>query len=93
MEKERKYNECEINKTLYGSFFNVTGDLPFTEATELLRASIKYINQDHIEAFYKTANGKFIIVLATDELKTSYSHEINFREQEWVIKLSDPPKT
>lgn len=81
MEKEGKYNECEINKTPYGSYSNVTGDLPFTEATELLRATIKYINRDHIEAFYKTANGKFI-VLATDELKTSYSHQINFREQE-----------
>lgn len=77
LEKERKHKECEINKTLCGSYSNVTGELPFIEAKELLRATIKYINRDHIEAFYNTANGNFIIVLTTDELKRSYAHEIN----------------
>ena len=81
LEKERKHKECEINKTLCGSYSNVTGELPFIEAKELLRATIKYINRDHIEAFYNTANGNFIIVLTTDKLKRPYAHEINFREQ------------
>lgn len=51
LEKERKHKECEINKTLYGSFSNQNGDLPFIDAKELLRATIKHIDKTHIEAF------------------------------------------
>ena len=81
IEKERKHKENEINKTLYGYYNNGTDDLPFIKVLELLRATIKHLNQNHIEAFYKTANGRFVIVLSSEELKGIYSHELNFREQ------------
>lgn len=87
LEKERKHKECEINKTLYGSFSNQNGDLPFIDAKELLRATIKHIDKTHIEAFYKTAAGKFIIVLNSDEQKRGYAHEINFREEIQNVSL------
>ena len=48
---------------------------------ELLKATIKHVNEEHIEAFYKTANDRFVIVLNSIDLKGFYSHEINFREQ------------
>ena len=41
IEKERKHKENEINKTLYGYYNNGTDDLPFIDAVELLRATIK----------------------------------------------------
>ena len=88
LEKERKHKECEINKTLYGSFSNQNGDLPFIDAKELLRATIKHIDKTHIEAFYKTAPGKFIIVLNSEEQKKGYAREINFREEIQNVSLS-----
>ena len=39
------------------------------------------IDRNHIEAFYKTAGGKFVIVLTNADLKETYSLGINFREQ------------
>ena len=77
IEKERKHKENEINKTLYGYYNNGTDDLPFIDPMELLRATIKHLNQNHIEAFYKTANGRFVIVLSSEEQKGIYPHEIN----------------
>ena len=81
IEKEWKHKENEINKTLYGYYNNGTDDLPFIKVVELLRATIKHLTRNHIEAFYKTTNGRFVIVLSSEELKGIYSHEVNFREQ------------
>ena len=81
IEKEQKHKENEINKNLYDYYNNGTNNLPFVDPMELLRATIKHLNQNHIEAFYKTTNGRFAIVLSSEEQKRIYSHEINFCEQ------------
>ena len=80
IERERQHKENEIAKTLYGYYGNGTGDLPFTDTVNLLRATIKHVKQNLIEAFYKTANGRFIIVLNNEEHRGIYSQELNFRE-------------
>ena len=51
IEKERKHKENEINKNVYGYYNNRTDDLPFVDPMELLRATIKHLNQNHIEVF------------------------------------------
>ena len=79
IEKERKHKENEINNTLYGYYNNRTDDLPYIDAVEPLKATIKH--QNHIEAFYKASDGKFVIVLSREERKGIYSHEQNFCEQ------------
>ena len=45
----------------------------------MLCETIKHLSKEHIGAFYKTANGKFVIVLKEVELKDLCSHEINFK--------------
>ena len=79
IEKEWKHKDYEINKTLYGYYNNGTDDLPFIKVVELLRATIKHLTRNHIEAFYKTTNSRFVIVLSSEQLKGIYSHEVNFR--------------
>ena len=54
---------------------------PFIDTVELLRATVTHVKQKHIQAFYKTANGMFIIVLTSDDYKRIYPQELNFREQ------------
>ena len=71
IEKEWKHKENEINKTLYGYYNNGTDDLPFIKVVELLRATIKHLTRNHIEAFYKTTNGRFVIVLSSEQLRES----------------------
>ena len=51
------------------------------KVAELLRATIKHLNRNHIEVFYKATNGRFVIVLSSEELERIYSHEVNFREK------------
>ena len=79
--KEWKHKENEINETLYGYYNNGANDIPFIKVVVLLRATIKHFNRNHIEAFYKTTNGTFVIVLTSEELKGIYSHEVNLPEQ------------
>ena len=42
IEKERKHKENEINNTLYGYYNNRTDDLPYIDAVEPLKATIKH---------------------------------------------------
>ena len=81
-----------MNKTLYGYYNNGTDNLPFIDTVELLRAAVTHVKQKHIEAFYKTTNNMFIIVLTSDNHKGIYPQERNFKEQVQNEKNSNPPK-
>ena len=65
---------------MYGYYNNGTDDLPFVKVVELLRATIKDLNWKYIETFYKTTNGRFVILLSSEEVKGIYSHEGKFCE-------------
>lgn len=67
-------------KTLFSKYENGVGHLPFIDTENLLRATIKHDKQYHIQAFCKTANGKFIIFLNKEEHKEFHSQVLNVRE-------------
>ena len=73
IEKERQHISRENFKTLYGSYEGSHDKVLQITANELLSAVVKHINKDHIDAFYKTANSRFIIVLKKKEHKESYT--------------------
>ena len=54
---------------MYGYYGNRTDELPFIDTVNLLTATIKHVKQNHIEAVYKTANGRSIIVLTMRNTK------------------------
>ena len=58
---------------------NCNGDVPIINVDDIHCETIKNVNKEHIGAFYKTANGKFVIVLKEVGLKDLYSYEINFK--------------
>ena len=62
IEKERQHKSRENFKTLYGSYADSHGKNLEIDAKDLLSAVVKHINKDHIDASYKTANSKFIVV-------------------------------
>ena len=76
IEREQQHREKEMNKTLFGYYSNHADSIAFGNNIELLRATIGHVNQEHIEAFFKTSNGKFIIVLSS----TDHKGIMNFRE-------------
>ena len=73
VEKERIHKTREIAKTLFGYYETPMGNPLYIDKKDLLRGTIKHIKRQHIEAFYKTVNGKFIIVSKKDEYKELYS--------------------
>ena len=78
VEKERQHSEKERQKTLYG-IYETTGGITDTFSNlELLEATSKHIERKNIGAFYKIAEGKFIIVLLDPDLKQTYVPESNF---------------
>ena len=81
IEKERQHKSRENFKTLNGSYEGSHDKVLQITADELLSAVVKYINKEHIDAFYKTANSRFIIVLKKKEHKETFTHEKNFREK------------
>ena len=88
LEKENQYKEGVKGRTIYGSYHSENGDLPYIDPKELLKAIIKHIDKDHIEAFYKTAGYKFVIVLKDAQLKETYSLRVQFRKQVQNIPLN-----
>ena len=81
IEREKQHKQNEMNNTQYGYYNIGTDNLPFVDTVELLKATVTHVKQKRIEAFDKTANGMFIIVLTSDDFKTIYPQELNFREQ------------
>ena len=80
-EKERQHSTKERQKTLYGSYEIREGNADSFSNLDLLQVTAKHIKQKDIEAYYKTAEGKFIIVLLDSDLKETYAHELNFEEK------------
>ena len=66
-------------KTLYGSHEYFNGDVPIINVDDIIRETIKHINKEHNEAFYRAAYRKFVTVLKEVEPKDLCSHEINFK--------------
>ena len=61
-EKELQHSTKEHGKTLYGSYEIVEGNDSFS-SLDLLQVIVNHIDQKNIEAFYKTVEGKFIVVV------------------------------
>ena len=80
-EKERQHSTKERQKTLFGSYEISEGNADSFSNLDLLQVTAKHIKQKDIEAFYKTAEGKFIILLLDSDLKETYAHELNFQEK------------
>lgn len=49
VERERQHKAREMKKTLFGLYNNGTGDIPFMDAKNLLKAIINHIKQDHLD--------------------------------------------
>ena len=81
IEKERQHKTRENFKTLYGSYVDSHGNEPRIAAEDLLKAVVKHINREFIDAFYKTAKAKFIVVLKQKEHKDLFTNEKNFKER------------
>ena len=81
LEKELQYFSKEREKTLYGSYKISEGNGDSFLNLDLLQVMIRHIKQKDIEAFYKTAEGKFIVVLLDSDLKGTYPSELNFQEK------------
>ena len=81
IEKERQHKSRENFKSLYGSYADSHGNELQIDANDLLGAVVKHINKDLIDAFYKTAKSKFIVVLKKKEHKENFTHEKNFKER------------
>ena len=81
IEREHQHKSRENFKTLYGSYTDSHGKDLQIDAQNLLSAVVKHINKDYIDAFYKTADSKFIVVLKTREQKENFTHEKNFKEK------------
>ena len=81
LEKELQYFSKEREKTLYGSYKISEGNGDSFSNLDLLQVMIRHIKQKDIEAFYKTAEGKFIVVLLDSDLKGTYPSELNFQEK------------
>ena len=64
---------------LYYSYKNFNGDVPIINVDDMLCETIKYVNKEHIGAFYRTAYRTFVTTLKEVKLKDLYSHEINFK--------------
>ena len=79
-EKEYQHSSKEHGKTLYGSCDIVEGDDSFS-SLDLLQIMIKHVEQNKIEAFYKTVDSRFIVVLYNFELKGTFPPEFNFQEK------------
>ena len=79
-EKEYQHSSKEHGKTLYGSCDIVEGDDSFS-SLDLLQIMIKHVEQNKIEAFYKTVDSRFIVVLYNSELKGTFPPEFNFQEK------------
>ena len=76
-----QYFSKEREKTLYGSYEISEGNGDSFSNLDLLQVMIRHIKQKDIEAFYKTAEGKFIVVLLDSDLKGTYPSELNFQEK------------
>ena len=88
LEKENQYKEGAKGRTIYGSYYGESDVLPYMSPEELLKAIIKHIDKNHIQAFYKSAGDKFVIVLNSAKLKETYSSGVHFSEQvQNLIKL------
>ena len=88
IEKERQHSEKERQKTLYG-IYETTGVITDTFSNlELLEATAKHIEHKYIGAFYKIAEGKFVIVLLNPDLKQTYAPKNNFQEKIRDIKVN-----
>ena len=61
-EKECQHKSRENFKSLYGSYVDLHGNELQIDANDLLGV-VKHINRYLIDAFYKTAKSKFIVVL------------------------------
>ena len=81
IEKERQHKSRENFKSLYGSYADSHGNELQIDANDLLGAVVKHINKDLIDALYKTAKSKFIVVLKKKEHKENFTHEKNFKER------------
>ena len=79
-EKELQHSTKEHGKTLYGSYEIVEGNDSFS-SLDLLKVIVNHIDQKNIEAFYKTVEGKFIVVLVNSGLKEAFPPELNFQEK------------
>ena len=77
-EKELQHSSKEPGKSLYGSYDVVEGNDSFS-SLELLQIMVKHIDQKNTEAFYKTVEGKFIVVLVNSGLKETFPPELNFQ--------------
>ena len=53
IEKERQHKTRENFKTLYGSYEDSDSKEPQIAAEDLLKAIVKHINREFIDAFYK----------------------------------------
>ena len=81
LEKEHQHKSRENFKSLYGSYVDSHDNKLQIDANDLLIVVVKHINRELIDAFYKTAKAKFIVVLKKKEHKESFTHEKNFKER------------
>ena len=81
LEKEHQHKSRENFKSLYGSYVDSHDNELQIDANDLLSVVVKHINRELIDAFYKTAKAKFIVVLKKKEYKESFTHEKNFKER------------
>ena len=80
-EKELQHVSKEREKTLYRSYEISEGNGDSFSNLDLLQVMIRHVKQKDIGAFYKTAEGKFIVVLLDSDLKGTYPSELNFQEK------------
>ena len=59
----------ESAKPLYASYENCNRDVPIINVDGIICETIKHVNKEHIEAFYRTTNEKFAIASKEVELK------------------------
>ena len=97
-DKEASHKARETAKTLYGSYDCVDAGQTSSDTVGMLWVIVKHVKREHIESFYRTSLGKFVIVLKQPSLKEHYNHEINFKgkvgdhDHTFRILPKPPPK-
>ena len=61
LEKENQHKEGVKGRIIYGSYYGEKDVLPYMYQEELLKAIIKHIDKNHIEAFYKLQVTKLLL--------------------------------
>ena len=73
-EKEASHKARETAKTLYDLYDCVDGGQISSDTVGMLWVIVKHVKREHIELFYRTSPGKFVIVLKQPNLKEHYNH-------------------